>query len=262
MVAAIVLSWLASASTVAAQQRADPLISSTDDPLLLQQYAVEYYRRDQPRLALQALSKSLSIYPRNAETHMWMGAVHLHMQDFAKAEASFGKALEINPGLTDVHNWLGVYWSRRGDRERAVDHYRRALADPAYPRISRSRVQFNLGRVLAEMGRYEDAIPYLSDASRGPVPSNDAAFRWIRLQLAEALLFTGRPQEALAVLADLDVLPDSPEAELLTGMAYRDLGEAGSARDHLQRVLRLAPGTTESERALEILRELHPEGHS
>lgn len=242
------------------QQGSDPLVAATDDPVLLQQYAIEYYRRDQLQQALGALTKSLSMYPDNSETHMWLGAVYMKLQDDDAALLSLQRALQLNPALTDAHNWLGVYWSERGDFEAAERHYRAALADPAFPRISRARVQFNLARILMGVGNNEGAIPLLFDAMRGPVPSNDPVFPWIRLQLAEALLLTGRPREVLSVLDELDVLPDTAERALLTGLAYRDLGQTGEAQDYLQSVLRMAPGSPSAERALEVLRELDSNG--
>ena len=258
---ALLVGWfaaVASGPALAGQQRPrlDPLIENTDDPVVLQRYGVEFYRQDRPQEALAALSKAARLYPGNAETYMWLGVVYTRLGRLEAAEQEFERALAINPDLTEARNWYGLYWVRRGDLERAIQQYRIALQDPAYPRISRARVQLNLGNALMQLGRYEEAVAPLAEATQAPIPANDGAYLWIRVALAESLIRTGRAQEALAVLAQLDALPDTARVELLRGLAYRDLGEVDHARERLERVLLLEPGSELARRALELLREL------
>lgn len=255
--AVALLAMLIVGGPAAAQDRTDPLIASTEDPLELQQLAVQFIAGNRPREAMAALSKALRIAPGNAEAHMWLAVVFAQLEDDAGAQAEFERALEINPQLTEAHNWFGVYWARRGELDRAIGHYRAALADPAYPRISRARVLVNLGNTLMQKGDVEAALPVLSEAARTPVTSSDPLYALLHLSLAEGLLKAGRPQESLGALERMQVLPPSARAELLTGLAQRDLGEVDEAVDHLQRVLRLAPGSELAEQALDALRQLN-----
>ncbi|NKB87907.1 MAG: tetratricopeptide repeat protein [Acidobacteria bacterium] len=242
-------------------QQTDPLVANSDDPIELQQLGVRFIATNQTRNALEALRKALEIYPDNAETRMWLGVVYTQMGEDIAAEGEFHRALEINPQLTEVHNWFGVYWARRGNFDASIAEYRKALADPAYPNISRARVQVNLGNVLMQTGEHEQAVRELSAAARVSIPSSDPLFSLINLSLAEGLVKTGRPQEALGALERLEVLPPDPRGSYLTGLAYRDLGEFGQARDHLSRVLRLAPGTELSRDALSTLESLPSESN-
>lgn len=239
-----------------AQQRVDPLVASSDDPLVLQQYAIEFYRQNRPYDALAALRKAAGLYGSNAETHMWLGIVYTRIDDLATAEAEFERAIELNPGLTEVHNWYGLYWMRRGDLERALAEYALALEDPAYPRISRARVLLNMGNALMQAERYAEATPLLSEAFRTTLPSNDPAFVWIRLALSDTLIKTGRPDEALSVLEELSVLPDNARANFLAGLAHRDLGEFDKAHDRLSRVVRMEPGSVLADEAKQVMREM------
>ena len=259
ILALVLLAAVLPCGQLMAQRRIDPLIANTDDPVELQQLAVQFIRGNQTRSALDALLKALSIYPDNAETHMWTGVVYTQLNEFEAAEQSFERALEINPDLSEARNWYGVHLTQRGLLDRAVDQYRIALDDPAYPRISRARVLVNLGNVLLAKGDVEAAIPVLSEAARSGVASNDQLYSLVHQGLAEALIKNGRAEEALGALENLDVLPPNPRTEYLTGLAYRDLGEVNSARDHLQRVLRLAPGTELADEALQVLRALQPD---
>ena len=180
------------------------------------------------------------------------------LNDLDGAEASFGRALATNPRLTDeAHNWFGVYWARRGDLDRAVAEYMLALRDPAFPPISRARVLANLGVVHIERGDLGAAIAVLSEANQTGMATSDPLYSLIRVNLAESLLKSGRGEETLATLRDLvGGQRKHAEAELLTGLAYRDLGEDRRAREHLQEVLRAAPGTAHAQRALDALAAL------
>ena len=265
MLRSIALALLIASSgvpSVAAQRAIDPLIANSEDPTELQQLAVQFIASNQIRQALVALRKSVGIYAENAESRMWSGVVYTQLDEFESAEAEFRSASQINPQLTEAHNWFGVHWVRRGDMARAVEHYRAALDDPVYPRISRARVLVNLGNVYLRQGDVEAAIPALSEATRVAVPSNDPLYPLMHMSLAEALIKNGRPQEALGALESLGVVPSTPRGELLRGLAHRDLGTGEQAVDHLQQVLRLAPGSALADQALEILRQLQHSGSS
>ena len=252
----IILALLFAPLAVDAQQRVDPLVASTDDPLELQQLAIQYIAGNRPRDAIVALRKSLQVYDRNGETHMWLAVAHTQLSEFDQAGAAFEKALEMNPALTEARNWYGVYWAGRGDLDRAIEQYRLALEDPAYPQISRARVLVNLGGALVQKGDVEAAVPTFAEASRVGIPSNDPLYVLVHVSFAEALVLTGRPEQALGALEKLRVLPPNGQGELISGMAHRDLGNEADARDHFQQVLRLAPGSELADRALEALRRL------
>jgi len=237
-------------------QQVDPLVARSTDAIELQQLGVRFIASNQTRNALEALRKSLEIYPDNAETRMWLGVVYTQMNEDIAAEGEFLRALELNPHLTEVRNWYGVYWARRGNLDAAIAQYRQALMDPAYPPISRARVQVNLGNVLMQTGEYDDAVVALGQAGNVAVPSSDPLYPLIQLSLAEALVKSGRAQEALGALQRMEVLPPNARAEYLSGLAYRDLGEIDDARDHLGRVLRLAPGSELAREALQVLESL------
>ena len=241
-------------------QQVDPLVASSNDAIELQQLAVRFIANNQTRSALEALRKSLGIYPDNAETRMWLGVVYTQLNEDIAAEGEFLKALELNPQLTEVRNWFGVYWARRGNFDAAIAQYRQALMDPAYPPISRARVQVNLGNVLMQTGEYEQAVAVLGEAGSLALASSDPLYPLLHMSLAEALVRTGRSREALGALERMEVLPPNARVEYLSGLAYRDLGEVADARDHLGRVLRMAPGSELAREALEVLESLS--GHT
>jgi len=67
--------------------------------------------------------------PGGPELHAGLGRALLALKQPAAAAAAFERALARDPALRIQHK-LGEAWEAAGDRPRAIDAYRRALADP------------------------------------------------------------------------------------------------------------------------------------
>ena len=137
--------------------------------------------------------------------------------------------------------------------------------------VDRAIVTRNIERMGARMAAHGVALrPHLKTAKSAQVAalavagqaggitvsSKEPLYPILYLSLAEALVMIGRSQEALGALERMEVLPANARAEYLRGLAYRDLGEVGDARTHLQRVLRRAPGSALASQALQVLESL------
>jgi len=219
------------------------------DPRDLQMLAILYIEGNRPHDAIPLLERSIDLYPENGETYMWLGAAQFLTEQFAEAEESFMKALARNPGLTDVRNYLGLLRYKEGDLNGALREFSVALRDPVYPPVSKARARLNIANVYLEQGSPEAALEHLTAASAA-ISDNDGSYIPVQLQLSKALTQLDRPQEAIAALQKIiTVEPDFAEAHLLLGIAYRDLGQARVAREHLEKVIELAPGTAIGERA-------------
>lgn len=260
---------LALPAAAAAQQRVDPLVSGTDDALVLLQIGRTAIARGELRLALQALEKSARLLPDNAETHMWMGVSHFQLDDLDAAERELRAALAIDPNFIQARNWYGVYWTRRGDSDRALQEYRSALAIRATPPIERARVLINLGNLQLQRNEVEEAMMALREASSGVSAGEEPRlYVMVRHLLADALIRIGEPRDALQTLGADGVggqgnrLPETVRDEFaangyfLAGTAHRDLGEREAAREQFNRVLLTAPGTEIAARARQMLESL------
>ena len=99
------------------------------------------------------LALALEYNDRFVEAWVNVGVLATLRGDFKGAEHSLRRALKLNPDLPAPHHAMGQLAERRGDKVRAIGHYRAALAvDPGF---FSSRA--NLGRLLFEDGRYQDA---------------------------------------------------------------------------------------------------------
>lgn len=266
---AALLAVLAIATVVSAQQRIDPMVAGTDDALVLLQIGRTAIARGELRLGLQALQKSATLLPGNAETHMWLGVAHFQLDELDSSEAELRRALEIDAEFVQARNWYAVYWTRRGDMDRALQEYRQALATPGAPPIERARVLTNMANLLLQRNDVELAITALRQASAGvKIGDEPRLYVMVRHLLADAQIRTGEPREALQTLGadglggQANRLPANVRDEFaasgyfLTGTAHRDLGERAAAREQFNRVLLTAPGTDLAVRARQMLDSL------
>lgn len=119
-------------------------------------------------------------------------------------------------------------------------HYREAL--PSYQTADRplavTRIQWALGNVLNEQGRYDEALQALQTAIDGFKGSNEnkSDLAWTLSAYAGALDNLGRTEEAIAAYTEaIALLPDTPpllrnRAETLIHVRRLDEAEADLAR--------------------------------
>lgn len=90
--------------------------------------------------------------------------------DLRKAEESYLQAVQINPTAPYIHFKLGELYRERGDHRKAEEQYRMELTlQPNY-----SKAWNNLGIVLLESGREEDALNCFMKAVAGRPPMGES----------------------------------------------------------------------------------------
>ena len=138
-----------------------------------------------------AAVKARELDPQLAHAHSAMGWVHARELDWSSAEAAFRRAIDLNPGLSQTYTSYSTSTLRPlGKQDEALRLLRLALQnDPLSLDVQRE-----IGFVQLEMGRYEDAIDTLHR-----VRADDTDFPFVEAFLARALVFAGRPAEALPV---------------------------------------------------------------
>jgi len=255
VVAALWCGSIAATPAVGLEAVQDP--AQSNDPILLQRLGILYLQENQPREAIAALEQASALMPENGDTHMWLGFAYFLNQQFGAAEESYVRSLLHNPDLTDAHNFLGLLHAERGDTQKALNEFEIALADPAYPPVSRMRVHYNLGKLYYETEAYDLALTSLQRAvelARNPA---DPTYGLVYLILGKVLRKIGRAEEAVIALERvLEGGDQNADAHLELGLAYRDQSDFFKAREHLSRVVQLAPGSPFSERARAALAQL------
>ncbi len=198
--------------------------------------------------ALRLIGEAAAADPENPQIHDSRGRILVQAGRFAEAESSFLKVLELDPYHTDAHNFLGVIYNETGRKVEAEEQYRLALADPAYP--SREKVHLNLGLLYASQGRDEEAI----ESFRSAVEIDPKYYRG-HYELASILDRTGKTEQAVAEYeVARPAFAEMPEYHYRLGFAYYTLGEHERARESLNRVISLAPGSNYAVQADELLK--------
>ncbi len=166
----------------------------------------------------------------------------------------FLRAIELKPDYSEAHNALGVFYAEQGKTDQAVEHFQKALANPFYR--TPEKPLFNLGRIMADQGRYADALRYFDEALH------------FKDTYAEAHLYRGRALEALgrqaearrAFRAAVTHGPNLPDAQFHFGRTAAAEGRTEEAVKAFRQVMRLAPGTPLADAAAVYLRQLGIEG--
>jgi Flp pilus assembly protein TadD len=120
-----------------------------------------------------------------------------------------------------------------GDRERAVDAYRRALA--INPRNEDANL--NLGVALESLGRLTEAVEHYREALRIHPDSAELHFNLAVASEGRG----GASQAATHYLEALRLDPRHPEAHFSLGALYGRLGDAEKSIHHYREALRIRP---------------------
>ena len=197
--------------------------------------------------ALATLSDAIERFPDDASLQHRYGLYCLQAGRYEEAAAAFERSLELDPYLTDSHNNLGITFLELKDYGRAESEFRKVLEDPAYP--TPQKTYLNLGLLYAEQGRDHEAVEQVRKAV-----GIDPKFFKAHYHLAS---FLERVGELLEAASEYEVAePDfrnSGEYWYRRGFTYYRLGREVEARESLQRVQSIAPGSESAARANELL---------
>ena len=135
--------------------------------------------------------------------------------NYTVAEENFAKLEKIAPDVAEVHATLGAIYFKERKYESAIRETRTALKlKPGLPRVDTL-----LGLSLAELSRYEEALPYLEKGFRQSADPDGR--RMCGLQLLRAYGGLGRDADAVQTgLALNQLYPNDPEVLYHTGRIY------------------------------------------
>ncbi|MEX2199725.1 MAG: tetratricopeptide repeat protein [Burkholderiales bacterium] len=153
--------------------------------------------------ALAPLDEAHRAAPRKGSGHR-LGYCHLALGDFEAAARELEREVRLYPQLINARNAFGVALIRLSRREQALATFLEAIQlDSASPEANS-----NAGSLLADLGRVNEALPYLQAAVRASPGLADAHFN---LGLAYQRL-KQHAQAADSLQLALDIAPRMPYA--------------------------------------------------
>jgi len=173
----------------------------------------------------------LSQQARNSvQAHVALAESYAGCENSARAATEYNLAAKIDPNQPGINAALGDLLMGTGDYEASEKAYEKELRlTPAL-----AATQFRYGRVLAELGRSQEALPYLKKASELD-PSSSETFFYLGKAYFDLEQF--REAEEPFVKALEGKLPEHDRlmsAHYQLGMVYQKLGKAAQAEQHLE----------------------------
>ena len=201
-------------------------------------------RQGRSELVEATLQKAVSLAPDDWYLNMQLGVHYLDRGKWAEAETQFRHAVELVPDNPRAHNNLGLVYRGLDRLDAAAAAFQKAIdLEPTFLRFR------NLGMVLAEGGKYPEAVQALTRS----IDMRPTQYRaWGLLagvytnQRADAAKVKETYLKAIALATDL--LKETPRDEYLladVGGYYAALGNEKQGTRFLAQAAALAPDVPE-----------------
>ena len=205
------------------------------DPMPFLQAAIAHLGRGEAEAALRAASEACHAAPDLPEAHYAYGQAWVALGEPARAERAFAEAVRLRPGWADA--WVNYGLARY--KQGAIGDAKTAMVQALRGDPDHAAATTNLGAFLRITGEPERAEQLLRTAL-GRRPGQIGA----RLNLAAELLQEERPDEALALLDEVEP-PDEPHParhwHLQRALALASIGRPAEARAALAALDALGP---------------------
>jgi tetratricopeptide (TPR) repeat protein len=160
-------------------------------------------------------------------------ASRVYLAKWQRTETLYNHILAHSPNTPAALNNLGLLLSEQSRSEEAIHYFREALR--VFPRYVQAH--FNLGTALARQKSWDDAVKHF-DIALGLDPENGE----LEYQLALSLQVLGRKEEAIThFLRAAELRPNHAVTYYQLGVAYLTLGRIQDADYSMRRSIELQP---------------------
>lgn len=191
----------------------------------------------------------LARQPTHAEAHCALGVALRGLNRLAEAESSYRRALELKPGYAVAHHNLGALLAQQQRAEQALEQ----LEFASRMGLRGRELAYNRGRVLADLGRFDEAERAYKDALGA-----DPAYVDGQVALSKLRYMRGDPAFDREIARAAAANPDDPHLALAHGDLLRLAGRLPAAESVLRGLLARRGCLPRATAALAIV--LHEQG--
>jgi tetratricopeptide (TPR) repeat protein len=221
------------AESLTAYTQAAAITQPTGDDLKI--VGLDYVLLDDYPDAIKWLEKAVEFDPKNKDAWYYLGRAYYTNARLLEALRAFQRVLDLDPHDVKAENNLGLIFESSAQPDAAIDSYTKAIDwDQRSPHPS-EQPYVNLGSLLLEQGRIEEAISALEKSVA--LAPNDG---FCRLKLGTVYLRAGKLEAAQRELEKATSLePDNPAAHYQLGKLYKQIRETDRAKAEFDRTAEL-----------------------
>jgi tetratricopeptide (TPR) repeat protein len=201
----------------------------------LEVVGADYVLLDDYSNADKWFSKSVEWEPGNRQAIYYLGRAKYNENRFEEAIDAFQRCLKLDPKDIKAKDNLGLSYQGLGRNEEAAAAFRQAIEWQAGSALKDPGPYINLGALLLETGKPNEALPYLLEA-KAIAPRDVKA----RRELGKAYMALNRLEDAQPELEKAVALaPQNAPAHFMLGQLYRKRGMAEKAKAEFGRYAEL-----------------------
>ncbi len=206
--------------------------------------------RPAPRTPCGWPRSSRSRYPKDPLPPTLKGQILLAQRNVKPAADAFSAAIALGGNVAAAHRGLAQALEAQGLTDRAIEHYRKALALQSNDLITLNNLAWLL---LESKNQPEEALP-LGDQGPSAAPRGLARSRTRSggSTIGGAPISTRRRPSRRPSSNP----PEAPRSSTTSGMTYAKLGKKTDAVSSLRRAAQIDPKLAQSEKIADLIKEL------
>jgi tetratricopeptide (TPR) repeat protein len=227
--------------SLAIYTRAAAITHPTADDLKI--VGLDYVLLDDYADAINWLEKAVALDIKNKDAWYFLGRAYYTKSRLGDARKAFQAVLDLDPANAKAENNLGLILETEGNVAGAIQAYRKAIAWQEQTSQINEQPYVNLGNLLAEQGRPQEAVGPLEKAVA--LAPNNAYCHLTLGVFYRKIGATKKARHELLRAAELD--PNNAVAHYQLGRLYKDINDLPHAKAEFDRTAELqshAAGST------------------
>jgi len=221
------------AESLAAYTQAAAITHPTSDDLKV--VGLDYVLLNDYADASQWLEKAVVLDGTNKDAWYYLGRAYYTKARLVEARTAFHTILDLDPSTAKSENNRGSTFNTEGKPAEAIEAYRKAITWQEQSSQISEQPYVNLGNILAEQGRSQEAVAPLEKAV-ALAPNN----AYCHMTLGDLYRKIGEMEQArreLVRATDLD--PNSAVGHYQLGRVYKEINQLDRAKAEFDRTAEL-----------------------